>query len=374
MTAKSKERVSMVESRTCETDVANPGRTHRKVHVLLWILFAGVGIAGMVGISKFTSRAAAQAPATQPTTGGAAKSVSGAKYTATAYLRVARREPYLIFPSDKEDATEFDFFKALQVQLMKSPAVLVAALRDSKVRALASVRRQATPERMIAWLKNELQVGFPNGNLEFMQVSLTGSDPEEAALLVNSVIRAYFEEVVNAERMRRRARLNEIQQVYAEKENELRTKKTELKQLAETLDIDVASGGAVRQQVAVTRLLESHKELAGLKRDLRRARAELAADPAGGADAKRREAQIAMLDRLVQECQKDVDQYTKEAKLAGRSSVDIDMMQAELRHGEDVLRAIVLERDKLRIELRAAPRVTILGDPNQPAAVPLNPD
>ena len=50
------------------------------------------------------------------------------------------------------------------------------------------------------------------------------------------------------------------------------------------------------------------------------------------------------------------------------------MMQDEIENIERVLRTVAEERERLTVELKAGPRVSILGDRNSPADVPESPD
>jgi hypothetical protein len=116
--------------------------------------------------------------------------------------------------------------------------------------------------------------------------------------------------------------------------------------------------------------LESWRELAALKRDLHRAGSEMRAQHIVNADARRQEARVQDLEELVQACQKDADQYAKEAEQLGRMPVEVQMRLTAVRQLEEILRAVGEEREKLEIELRAPCRVTVLGDPEHPAEVP----
>ena len=68
-----------------------------------------------------------------------------------------------------------------------------------------------------------------------MQVTATEPDREDAAAMVNAVVDAYMNEVVNYDRQQRRDRLSDLQQISAEKENEVRTKREQLKRELENI-------------------------------------------------------------------------------------------------------------------------------------------
>ena len=87
-------------------------------------------------------------------------------------------------------------YQNTQQALVMSQLVLNAALQESNVAAYRMVREQADP---VAWLRDTLSVEFAAGS-EVMEISLSGSDPEELAGLVNAVKKAYMDEVAGGGR------------------------------------------------------------------------------------------------------------------------------------------------------------------------------
>ena len=212
----------------------------------------------------------------QPRTVADSGSQTGKKYTASALLHISVKTPHLVFPStEREGLAEFETYKATQEQLVKSQHVLNAAIRNLKIRELPTLQREEERRRAIPWLTSQLRVSFPGRNSEVMMLGLTTPDPKEAAALVNAVVGAYMREVVNVERNQRVIRRSELDKVWAEKENELRKKKNDLKQIADQLGLADPDGDAVGRRLALEQALASEKELAGLRSDLRRTRGEL---------------------------------------------------------------------------------------------------
>ena len=207
------------------------------------------------------------------------------KYTASSQLRVASREPVRVFESTHTGQAEFDVYKATQKELMRSDFVLVAALRKPEIAKLAVFKQQDDP---VAWLSGELRVEFPD-EAEIMEVSLTLDDPDQAAALVNAVVEAYLEEVVQPERNQLRQRLNDLERISVKKETEVRKKRANLRQLAEQLGLGTRDHQALRlkQQIAQKRFFDTQRELTQLRSDLRRTQTELKvrkamlADPEG---------------------------------------------------------------------------------------------
>lgn len=353
----------------------------------LWLaaalIFVGL-CTPLAAIADAPAGGAAQPPTAADRDGQAVK-----KYTATALLLLSMQPPHLVFPSiereglpefdickalpstEREGLPEFDAYKATQEQLVKSQYVLNAALRDQKVRGLPTIQREEKRRRAVSWLTSQLRVSFPGRDSEVMTVSVTGPDPKEAATLVNAVVGAYMREVVDAERNQRVVRRNELDKICADKENEVRCKKNDLKQIAEQLGVaESAASGATEQRLAMERALASEKELARLRSDLRLTRGGLEVQKELGARCKRLEIQAKVLEDMMQECQEESEQFARQAKRLSVKSLDVEMLSAEVRRGEEILNAVAREREKVRIELHAAPRVTVL----QSAEVPETPD
>ena len=90
------------------------------------------------------------------------------------------------------------------------------------------------------------------------------------------------------------------------------------------------------------------------------------------AEAKELQAYVAMLEKQVADLKTVVDEKRTEADELGGSSVEIEMMRAETRHLEEVLDSIGNERERLKVELRSRPRVTLLQAAEKPEAYDRN--
>lgn len=302
----------------------------------------------------------------------AEKAIPGRKtYTARANLLVL---PWARFPRGYSPATQgptaIESFAAAQAQLISSPLVVTAALQQPKVKALPSVQQEEKHGTALAWLTRQLRINFSDKNSEIMTISVTASDPREAATLANAVVQSYFEEVVNKGQIDRRARLSELQNVFVEKDTDVRAKRTEMKKSSKELGIEDEGFIEVKERLAIEQLLLSQKELAGLKSDLRRFRGDVKLQKILNADSKRQEARVQVFEEMVKEGEKEMAQHEKEV----RQMIALESLYDDVKSLERVLHAVAEERERLRVELRAPSRVRILGDPNQPADVPENPD
>jgi capsular exopolysaccharide synthesis family protein len=197
----------------------------------------------------------------------------GRWYEASAYLRMDKMEPRVLYSTTApyDAANEFEIFKGTQQQLIKSRMVLSSALRKKDVQELALDRRFQDP---VAWLADELVVRFP-GRAEIMEIALRSDKPEEAAALVQAVMDAYLTDVVDADRSKRVERLSTLDRANSEKENEVRTARNDMKRLAEQFGTTDKETLSVIQQITMSQFADYQRELLRVQFELRRAKGEL---------------------------------------------------------------------------------------------------
>ncbi len=153
------------------------------------------------------------------------------KYTAVSLLQISASQQTIVFPTEDRSASSFEVYKGTQQQLLTSDVVLISALRKPEVARLAVIQKEDDPVR---WLARNLRVEYP-GNAEIMRVSLTGNNPDEVAGLVCAVVEAYMNGAGDAELREKRVHLKELEKLYTEKSDLLRTHRTQIKQLTEDL-------------------------------------------------------------------------------------------------------------------------------------------
>jgi polysaccharide biosynthesis transport protein len=376
----------------------------------------------------------------------------GAMYTATSYLKVQMQEKPILADRDTGgiiDRDRFEIYKNTQQQLLLSRFVLIAALRKPVVGKLPVIQNETDP---VDWLANRISVSFP-GKAELMEVSLTRADKDEAMVLVNAVVRAYLDEVVNVEQNLKRIRLTELDRAFVEKETDVRAKRDDLKTMAAGLGTSDTETLTLKQKLALEELTIYRQEMAKMQFELRKLQTDLAAqhavldglktldpndsevvmlvqnDPIArqlsmdlgylklnetytkgavvpGAqskytsrfsqelqamqqqfDAKREEFAAMVLQKKRSFVEMDIrrletaEKVTKaqsemvkdqvaglleDAKKFGNSTVDLEMMRAEIKNGELMLTGISGEREKLRVEIRSAARVNLLLQAEKP--------
>jgi capsular exopolysaccharide synthesis family protein len=201
----------------------------------------------------------------------------GSRYEATAFIRVATSQEQIIASARPyNDLVEYEIFKNTQLQLVKSRLVLVAALRNPDVVPLQLDQRENDPT---AWLADELIVRYP-GRAEIMEVAMRSRDPKEARALVQAVVDAYLQDVVNVDARRRRERLNDLDRIYSDKEAEVRQVRTNLKALAETLGSSEKETITLKQQIAMQQVGEFSRQLMLAQFELQKTKNDLDAQQA----------------------------------------------------------------------------------------------
>lgn len=77
-------------------------------------------------------------------------------------------------------------------------------------------------------------------------------------------------------------------------------------------------------------------------------------------DIQKLESSVTVLREQERTITADVERLRKDADKFGSSSVDIEMLRADIQHIDDMLKAVGAEREKLKVESRSSPRVTLL--------------
>ncbi len=200
----------------------------------------------------------------------------GSRYTAAAYIQVHYQKEVMVFTTiDRPYEAEYELFKNTQMQYVSSNFVLTSALRkpeDSPISRLSILKNQKDP---IRWLQNKLSVSFPLKG-EVMKVELTTYDPKEAATIVSAVVDAYKAEVIDAEMEKRRLRVNDIERLYSDKDQEVRDKRKQLKDLAEQLGAAETENLNLKQKLSLEELATYRQQLAQRDFEVGRLRSELA--------------------------------------------------------------------------------------------------
>ena len=194
------------------------------------------------------------------------------QYKAEAYLELAPAMPTILGKPTADQlqiVNEFEIFRDTQQNLIKYRFVITAALRNPKLKNRPCIIREDAKHNAIQWLTDEIHVEFPGKNAGIMKVSATEPNADDAAAIVNAVVDAYMNEVVDADKQGRRDRLSQLQQITAEKENEVRTMRERLKRELENVGAGDDQTMAARGMLAVQMYAEFQREFQKMKSDHR---------------------------------------------------------------------------------------------------------
>ncbi len=305
------------------------------------------------------------------------------QYKAEALLQLAPTQPRILGRGTADQAmevqNEFEIFRDTQKSLITSRFVIMAALRDPKLKNRACILREDATHNTIQWLASEIRVDFPAKSAGLMQVSATEPDREDAAVIVNAIVDAYMNEVVNYDRQQRRDRLSDLQQISAEKENEVRTKREQLKRELENIGAGDDETMKSRSTMAFTiyaqflaelqKMRAEHRALIGKLQETKRALQDLASNVTeipetevvmllnNNPQYRDLQSRLLMLQQMEKQHMDQVVSGTKPSPGYVRTKADYENTKAQLdtlqQQSRDMVRGakrIALEQDVRRLE------------------------
>ena len=201
--------------------------------------------------------------------------VPQAKYTAVSTLRVEMHRPKVLFQTAEVEA-DYRTFQNTQMKLLTSRKVLNAVLQDPRVAGLETIREVSSRQQdPLEWLEGTVQVAFP-GNSEILQVAMSDTRPSDLATLVNVVVETYMELVVREEKTRREARVDNLKKLWDTYQDNLRSKRDDVRTLALTAGSDDRTTLALKSRFTIEHLALAEQEQIRNVQDLSRAQAEVA--------------------------------------------------------------------------------------------------
>jgi capsular exopolysaccharide synthesis family protein len=194
------------------------------------------------------------------------------QYTAVATLQLAPVQPVILGKTSSDQTqviNEFEIFRDTQLSLIKSRYVIMAALRNANLKNRPCIVQQDAKHNAVAWLTDEVRAEFTTKNAGIMQVSAREPDKEDAAAIVNSVVDAYLNEVVNRDQQQRRTRLSELEKLSGEKDEEVRGKRQQLNKELEINGAGDQETMAQRGTFAISAYSRSTAEYEGMRSQMR---------------------------------------------------------------------------------------------------------
>jgi succinoglycan biosynthesis transport protein ExoP len=270
-------------------------------------------------------------------------------FEAVAWLRVRASASSFTGSGGFVDPTKYEQYRKTQVQLIKSPFVLTAALRRPGITNLSML---ADEKDHISWLMKNIQVTAPM-ETEVIQVKLRGPDPDETAKIVNAVAQAYLVDVVNKEKTERLARRDLLEKKYRENMAEVRSRLETFNNLARSLGTADSAEVVTQRALLLDHLATLRSLLTQQQRDMAMIDGELAIyDARSRGEISPEEEEQKMIDAFVL-------QHPQVAEMVERAAMleEVISYQADLsaRGANDpAVRRMMAQRDDLsrRIEAR----------------------
>jgi hypothetical protein len=280
-----------------------------------------------------------------------------------ASLHVAEHPPRILL-STADERVDYPRYIKTQETFIRSRLVLSAALRDPKIAQRPSIKNRPDP---LDWLQQNLVVTNPE-NSEVLQVAMapgSASGVDQAAI-IDAVVGAYMEQVVNADaqrRMERHVQLKKLRDSYTEL---LDRKRDTVRKLSETVGSSERIAGLEKD--AWPRLYHEVRSRR-IKQRIERAEIETLLErrkKAGGTTDADRQEILRLEDRLavVTAGQKVVDQELERLAEEMHGStihvLDLKSVEDEIALLEETRRKVAAEVEALTLELQAPPRIRLL--------------
>ncbi|MFI5455697.1 MAG: hypothetical protein ACHRXM_09625 [Isosphaerales bacterium] len=283
-----------------------------------------------------------------------------------ALLQIASHPPRVMV-SNVDGLDDYKRFFETQCIVIRSNLVLNAALRPPEVSKLPSIRQRTDP---IAWLQQNLEA-IRLKDSEVLQVSLaatSGASTADQAAIINAVVKAYMDEVVDVYTKRRVVRHDQLKKLKRQYEEMLKERRDNLRKLSQT----VASDQLTSQEKEVLPRLYHDLRTQRVKLLLERAEAEALLARRKKAEGARSEPvrkEIAQIeDRLAVLIarQKVLDEELSRVKLEMREvtdqQLDLEALKDDVTLMQESARKVGAEVEALTIELQAPPRIRVLDE------------
>ncbi len=184
-------------------------------------------------------------------------------FESVSWLRV-RDKPGSFLGGDLRDNAEYEAYRKTQVQLIKSPLVLTAALRRPGMETLGMLKDEGDK---VGWLARNVLVSAPMES-EVIQIRLRGESPQEITKVVNAVTDSYLTDVVNKERAERLRRRDMLEKKYKENMAEVRARLDTFHSLAAQLGTTDSQEVSTQRTLLLDHLQTLRGQRAQLQRDL----------------------------------------------------------------------------------------------------------
>lgn len=299
-------------------------------------------------------------------------------YSATAQVEVSPRIPRLLYRTDENGAIPFyDQYLQVQSQAIRSPQLLnrvLTKISDSTWFKRPSGFTLGSPPSPMDRLRDNLKVNA-NRRSSLIHLTMTARDPNDAALVLNSVVDEYLQYVANRARQQGAWKNDELLQRF----NELRSKIDGFKEQIQTTRGDLLATTPdellTRQRLRLEEKLEAVEDL---KMDFKLTEWEhdelsnLTPPPGtseGGAEDVRPAVTRYIGDLEYRGYARDLKEAEHRIEIEGETLGERNPKMIELRRTREYARANMEERARELDEMFQLLPGDILGAPAQPGGV-----
>jgi len=169
-------------------------------------------------------------------------------------------------------SAEYDAYRKTQLQLLRSPVVLNAALRKPGISSLKTITEQDDPQN---WLAQTIEPVL-QGDSEVMQLKFRGAVAEDTAKILNAITSCYLDDIVNKDRQDRLSRRDQLEKKFKENQTELRSRRETFNDLARTLGTRDSQEVATQRGLLMDQLGTARSRMIQAENELERLEAEIA--------------------------------------------------------------------------------------------------
>jgi hypothetical protein len=282
-----------------------------------------------------------------------------------ALLLVADKPPRVV-TNGQADHDNHDRYLQNQLVMLKTRLVLSAAMEQAAISQLPAIKNQADPT---AWLARNLKVTNLNntGVIEVSMDAQSGVDAKDQAAIINAIVGAYMEEVIDVNKKRRADRSAMLKKLWKKYQDMLHERRETARKLSEYAANSEKFAGSNQQRSA-----RRHDDLMDRRLTLRldRARTEtlLARKPKEPRDQTEQdrkeiaqfEEHLAVLTAQEKVLQEAHEEVTRATRKSADNQLDLAELTADIAAMEDTYRKVSAEIEALNRELEAPPDVRVL--------------
>jgi hypothetical protein len=293
------------------------------------------------------------------------------QFAASAAIRIHPDASGVLRPKEDAHVVDFERFKRTQRQLILNPRLLTSAIQRVSAANLPSL---GEPAAALAWLQQQISVTFPD-EAEIMYVGVRGCpDRTSAQALTDAIVAVYLEDVTDTDRQDKLTRLTDLEREFAEGQESLRKKRLDAHTTAEVAGVAEVGSLSPTQKLALREYWLIWKQLSQVqlelmvlrhKRDAAEAKLQPAAKsatPKDNTSSSQFDDSIAAQELIQRALTQRIESMKMEIKKISRPSVDLELMQMEVKALNEVQERLIHDLVQARSEVaRAKPRVVRLS-------------